>query len=103
MLDAPGPPTAIVLGGNQLLAGTLLELRDRGLAVGGDVSIVSCDTVSATELHQPPIAVVRRDTVELGRRAAELLLRRLEGDQAAATVTLPTEFAARPSCAPPRA
>lgn len=102
LLDADEPPTAIITGGNQLLAGTLLELRSRGLAVGPDVSIVSCDTISTTELHQPPIAVVRRDTVELGRRAAELLLRRLEGAAAPESVTLPTEFIARESCAPPR-
>jgi LacI family transcriptional regulator len=103
LLDVDEPPTAIITGGNQLLAGTLEELRDRSLLVGADISIVSCDTISTTELHQPPIAVVRRDTVELGRRAAELLLRRLEGAAAPETVTLPTEFVARASCAPPRA
>jgi LacI family transcriptional regulator len=102
LLDVEEPPTAIITGGNQLLAGTLEELRDRSLLVGADISIVSCDTISTTELHQPPIAVVRRDTVELGRRAAELLLRRLEGATAPETVTLPTEFVARGSCAPPR-
>jgi LacI family transcriptional regulator len=102
LLDVEEPPTAIITGGNQLLAGTLEELRDRSLLVGADISIVSCDTISTTELHQPPIAVVRRDTVELGRRAAELLLRRLEGAAAPETVTLPTEFVARASCAPPR-
>jgi LacI family transcriptional regulator len=101
LLDVEDPPTAIITGGNQLLAGTLEELRDRSLLVGADISIVSCDTISTTELHQPPIAVVRRDTVELGRRAAELLLRRLEGAAAPETVTLPTEFVARASCAPP--
>jgi LacI family transcriptional regulator len=103
LLEVEEPPTAIITGGNQLLAGTLEELRDRSLLVGADISIVSCDTISTTELHQPPIAVVRRDTVELGRRAAELLLRRLEGAAAPETVTLPTEFVARASCAPPRA
>ncbi len=103
LLDDPQPPTAIITGGNQLLAGTISELQARGLRVGADVSIVSCDTISTTELHQPPIAVVRRDTVELGRRAAELLLRRLDGAAAPESVTLPTEFVPRASCAPPPA
>jgi LacI family transcriptional regulator len=103
LLDVEVPPTAIITGGNQLLAGTLVELRERSLRVGADISVVSCDTISTTELHQPPIAVVRRDTVELGRRAAELLLRRLEGAAAPESVTLPTEFVARASCAPPPA
>jgi LacI family transcriptional regulator, galactose operon repressor len=103
LLDVEHPPTAIITGGNQLLSGTLIELRERSLTVGADVSVVSCDTISTTELHQPPIAVVRRDTVELGRRAAELLLRRLEGATAPESVTLPTEFVARASCGPPPA
>ncbi len=102
LLDAAEPPTAIITGGNQLLSGTLIELRDRGLAVGAAVSVVSCDSISTTELHQPPIAVIRRDPVALGRRAAELLLRRLDGGAAPESVTLPTEFVARASCAPPR-
>jgi DNA-binding LacI/PurR family transcriptional regulator len=67
-----------------------------------------------TELYQPPIAVVRRDTRELGRRAAELLLSefaaqeedpetglRTSPDVEPSVVLLPTEFVARPSCAPP--
>jgi LacI family transcriptional regulator len=103
LLDVEAPPTAIITGGNQLLAGTLVELRERSLAVGADVSVVCCDAISITELHQPAIAVIRRDTVELGRRAAELLLRRLEGEATPESVTLPTEFVARDSCAPPPA
>jgi LacI family transcriptional regulator len=102
LLDAPDPPTAVVTGGNQLLAGALQELRQRSLTVGADVSLVSCDTIATTELHQPPIAVVRRDTAELGRRAAELLLRHLGGSAVPESVTLPTEFVPRASCVAPR-
>lgn len=102
LLDAPEPPTAIVMGGNQLVLGTLQELRARSLTVGADVSLVGCDSISTTELYDPPIAVIRRDTAELGRRAAELLLRRLDGAAAPESVTLPTEFVPRASCAPPR-
>jgi hypothetical protein len=71
-------------------------------SAGADVSLVSCDTISTTELHQPPIAVVRRDTAELGRRAAELLLLHPGASAAPEGVTLRTELVAHPSCAPPR-
>ena len=102
LLAAPEPPTAIVAGGNQILLGALEEIHDRGLALGSELSLVSCDTVSLTELHQPPIAVVRRDPREIGRRAGGLLLRHLTDSSAPAEeVTLPTEFVARASCGPP--
>ena len=102
LLDAAEPPTAIVAGGNQLLVGTLEELLARGLTVGGDISLVSCDAIDVTELFTPPIAVVRRDNREIGRQAAALLLERVgEDDPGPRTIVLPTTFDARPSCAPP--
>jgi LacI family transcriptional regulator len=101
LLDRRTPPTAIIAGGNQILVGALHELVARGVAVGPELSLVSCDDVSITELFSPPIGVVRRGYAEIGRQAAKLLLKQLEGDQRPRTVTLPTEFVARPSCAPP--
>ena len=101
LLGSAEPPTAIVAGGNQILIGTLEELLRRDLRIGPDISLVSCDAISITELFTPPIAVVRRDNRELGRRAAELLLRHLDGEEVRREVVLPTEFVARASCAPP--
>ena len=102
LLAADEPPTAIVAGGNQLLIGALGELRDSGMRVGGDISLVSCDSISVTELFSPPIAVVRRDTREIGRQAALLMLRHMSGEETRERVMLPTEFVPRPSCAAPR-
>lgn len=103
LLDGAEPPTAIIAGSNQLVIGALRVLSERGLAVGDAISLVGCDEVPITELHRPPIAVVRRDNLELGDAAAKLLLRRLRGEQEPAEVILPTEFVPRPSCAPPPA
>jgi LacI family transcriptional regulator len=104
LLDAEDAPTAIVAGGNQLLIGALEELLARGLAIGRDVSLVSCDAIDVTELFTPPIAVVRRDNREIGRQAAALLLERLgEVDPGPRTVVLPTAFDARASAGPPPA
>ena len=102
VLDLDDPPTAIVAGSNQLLTGTLRVIKRRGLRIGQDISLASCDEISLTELHDPPIAVVHRDNTEIGRRSATLLLKRLQGEDEPETVTLPTSFEPRASCAPPR-
>lgn len=101
LLEQAEPVTALVAGGNQLLVGTVDELQRRDLRVGADISLVSCDAISLTELYVPPIAVVRRDNRELGRQAARVMLRHLDGETTRQEVVLPTEFVPRPSCAPP--
>ena len=96
--------TAIIAGGNMLMQGALLALRDAGVEVGRDISFVGCDDVAVAELHQPQIAVVRRESASAGVAAAELLLAEFEperdGDEVPRQIILPTEFVARPSCGP---
>jgi LacI family transcriptional regulator len=98
-------PTAIIAGGNMLMEGALLALREAGIEVGRDISFVGCDDVALAEVHQPPIAVVRRDIGAVGVAAAELLLADLDpengADETPREIVLPTEFINRPSCAPP--
>ncbi len=87
-----------------LMQGALLALRDAGVEVGRDISFVGCDDVAVAELHQPQIAVVRRESASAGVAAAELLLAEFEpdrdGDEVPRQIILPTEFVARPSCGP---
>ena len=92
-------PTAIVAGGNQVLAGCIRALQASGIRVPEDLSLVTCDDVDLAALHVPPVASVSRDTLLLGRTAAELLLERLGGGEPR-TVLLPTTFIPRPSCGP---
>jgi LacI family transcriptional regulator len=92
-------PTAIVAGGNQVLAGCVRALARHGVRIPEDMSLITCDEVDLSELHSPPIASVSRDTLLLGRTAAELLLERLGGGEPR-TVLLPTTFTPRPSSGP---
>jgi LacI family transcriptional regulator len=96
-------PTAIIAGGNMLMQGALLALRDARIVLGRDMSFIGCDDVVIAEVYEPPIAVVRRDIPAVGVAAAELLLAELEpGDEADDSpreILLPTEFIARASCA----
>lgn len=102
LLSGPDRPTALIAGGNQLLIGVLRVLREHQLRVGTDVSLVTCDDVPLSELYRPPIASIARDTVGLGRSAADLLLRRLgEHPGPPETLVLATVFTPRPSVAPP--
>ena len=97
------PPTAIIAGNNQLFAGFFGAIRDLGLRIPEDLSVVACEETELTAFHSPPLDVVHRDMDALGRTAAELLLARLAmPSRRRRQVVLPTTFEARGSSAAPR-
>ncbi len=102
ILALPDRPTAVIAGGNQLMLGALRVISDRGIELGTELSFVGCDDVAITDLYQPPIAVIRRDNVGVGRAAAGLLLARLRDGAEPSDIELSTEFVPRPSCGPVR-
>ena len=73
-------PTAIIAGGNMLMQGALLALRAAQIEVGREISFVGCDDVVVAEVHQPPIAVVRRDMLGDRRRRGGAAARRPRAD-----------------------
>jgi LacI family transcriptional regulator len=101
LLALEDPPTAVVAGSNRLVVGAISALRDRGLRIPDDLSLVGCDDTELTSLHDPPIDIVNRDLLELGHTAARLLLDRLRHPAAPSRcITLPTTFMPRASSAP---
>ncbi|MEQ9812074.1 MAG: substrate-binding domain-containing protein [Azospirillaceae bacterium] len=105
LLAAADRPTALIAGGNQILVGAMRAIRQHGIALPHDLSLVSCDDTELTELAGPPITVIWRDLGLIGRTAADLLLQRLAADAGwePRRILLPTELLVRESCAPPNA
>jgi LacI family transcriptional regulator len=93
-------PTAVIVGGNQILQGVMRALRDLNLQIPTDVSLVTFDTVPLAEFVVPPLACVVRDPIEVGRQAAGLLLEQI-GGAPPRTVTVPTRFVPAGSCGSP--
>jgi LacI family transcriptional regulator len=79
-------PTAIFAANNQLAEQAWQVLRKRRLAIPRDVSLVAFDDVPWMSMVQPAITAVAQPTFEMGRRAALLLLRRLEDPTCGRTV-----------------
>ena len=101
LLHGPVPPTALIVGGNQLLTGVLRSMQQLELRPGVDIAVVSCDDVPLSELHNPPITVIDRDVAQIGRSAARLALERLENaDLPPRRIVLPTTLVLRDSTHP---
>jgi LacI family transcriptional regulator len=95
LLD-PDPPTALFTAQNLITIGAIRALRERGLQ--HEIALVGFDDVTLADQMQPGITVVMQDPYALGRRAAELLFSRLDGDGAESQlVVMPTELVPRGS------
>lgn len=101
LLESDCRPTAIIAGGNQILAGILRAIRQYRISIPDDLSLISCDEVDLAALMNPPITVISRDITRVGQLAAEILLRRIDGEdsQGSSRQFIPTELVVRESCA----
>ena len=75
----PQPPTALFTGQNLITIGAFKALRRLGLH--RRVALVGFDDFLLADLLDPGITVIAQDPAAMGRIAAELLFRRLDGDR----------------------
>ena len=53
----------------------------RGLRIPDDISFVGFDGVMMGQIIEPKLTTVSQNTAELGRRAADLLISRIKGEE----------------------
>jgi len=82
-------------------AGAYLAVRELGLRIPDDLSVVGFDGLDIGRVLDPPLTTVAADAGELGRVAFELLLAQLAGKRPRSRV-LAVELDVRGSTAPPR-
>ena len=92
-------PTAIFAGNNFIAIGMMQTLREAGIRVPEEISVVGFDDLPASLLLDPFLTVAAQPAYEMGREATNLLIKRLAGDgaQAPQEVVLPVEIVERKS------
>ncbi|NMC13183.1 MAG: LacI family transcriptional regulator [Chloroflexi bacterium] len=78
LLDLKERPTALFVGNNLLTMGALRAIDERGLSITKDISIAAFDETVWSKLIKPPLTVVTQPTYEMGIKAAELILARIQ-------------------------
>jgi len=104
MLALSNRPTAMFAANNFIAFGAIRALREAGLRVPDDMSVVAFDDLPVEWVSDPFLTVAAQPAYEIGRRAAALLLDRLAGEHAGdgEDVVLPFELIIRRSSGPPR-
>ncbi|MEU0442822.1 MULTISPECIES: LacI family DNA-binding transcriptional regulator [unclassified Streptomyces] len=102
LLSAAAPPTALVSANNAMTLGALRALRARGLSVPGDIALCCFDDFAWADLFSPRLTAIAQPSREIGARAVQVLLDRLERpDRPARTERLACAFVHRTSCGCP--
>lgn len=104
MLDLEPRPTAVLTGNNFIGIGAAKAIREAGLQVPDDISIVTFDGSPPDLVVDPFFTMAMQPGYEMGQRAAEILIARLAAGPAGTMteeVLLPTEIVEYQSTAPP--
>jgi LacI family transcriptional regulator len=78
LLDRGSMPQAVVCANDQMAIGVLREFQRAGIRVPGDVALTGFDDVYPSRLVDPPLTTVSQPVREIGTRAAQRLLARIE-------------------------
>lgn len=79
LLDADEPPTAITYASDIMAIAGVGLVRERGLRIPDDLSIIGYDDITLAQHIDPPLTTIRQDPVAAGRITAARLLATLNG------------------------
>jgi DNA-binding LacI/PurR family transcriptional regulator len=102
VLAAPDRPTAIVAINDMCALGVCAGVRDAGLRVGTDVSVVGFDDIVLADLAAPPLTTIRQPLTQMATAAFAQLRQRIEGDTppAGQSLLIQPELVVRASTGP---
>ncbi|MGW8955914.1 substrate-binding domain-containing protein [Streptomyces sp. NPDC055709] len=100
LLSIAHPPTAVFAASDEMAFGAMGVLRDSGIRIPADLSIIGFDDHEFSELVG--LTTVSQEVYELGAASAHVLLKGLnEASLMRTELTAPTRLTIRETCGPP--
>lgn len=99
LLKTTPAPTALFASNNVLGEAVLIAIRDSGMRVPDDISVLMFDDVPWARLVNPAITVVAQPARQMGQEAMRLIADQADPVDGSVRV-LPAEFLIRQSCRP---
>lgn len=97
VLAMPDRPTAVFCDNDEMAIGLMHGLIVAGLRVPQDISVMGFDNIEMAAYSSPGLTTIRQHRARLGRRAAEVLLARMQGQEVTESITLGVDLVARAS------
>ena len=99
LLAKPDAPTALFALNNQIAMGCMKALKENGLPIPSEMSLIAFDEQPYFELLSPPLTAIKQPMQEIGKVAVQTLFELLEGKKVNHQMLKPT-FIERNSVAP---
>jgi DNA-binding LacI/PurR family transcriptional regulator len=97
LLDSGAPLDAVFAASDLIAIGIIGALRDRGIAVPGDVAVVGFDDIGMAAHFNPPLTTVQQDTQQAAALLVDNVIRLIEGEAVVSQLITP-RLIVRASC-----
>lgn len=95
--------TAIFCGNDVTAIGAIRAIKDLGLKIPKDISVISIDDIDTAQYLSPTLTTIQIPVESMGSMAAKILIDRINGGHTLPMkVNVPCHLAKRESCGPPR-
>lgn len=96
-------PTAILCANDEMALGAIHEIKNAGLKVPEDISVVGFDNIRYAEISDPPLTTIAQPGEEIGEQTMYKLCKIIEGKPVnLAPVIIPHQLIIRSSTASPK-
>jgi len=92
--------TALFVTNNLMTIGAIKYLKEKQVAIPGDIAIIGFDDYKWSSIIEPPLSVVRQPDYDIGEKASTLLIKRIKKEEIGEykEYRLPTKLIIRDSC-----
>jgi LacI family transcriptional regulator len=99
LLEIEPLPTGVFVASDVVAFGAMAAIRERGLAIPGDIALVGFDDVPFARYVDPPLTTIFLPAAELARKSSEMLIRLIHAEQMLdRNLLLDTHLVVRQSC-----
>lgn len=78
--ESPDQPSAVYVANYEMTIGAILALHEMHVRIPEEMSFIGFDHFEAIDVVEPPLTVVEQPIERIGQLAAELALKRLQGE-----------------------
>lgn len=75
-------PTLLYATNNQMTEGAMIAIKEMGLTIPDDISLLSFGDITLPELIEPRLTIIEQDSRAIGKKTGEILMERLEASKA---------------------